>query len=69
MADVHTVLDTAKNDAQTAVTALEHVCLGTVLDDAKQVIHDGVELIRERLSALIHGAPAPAEPADTPPAS
>lgn len=69
MADVHTVLDTAKNDAQTAVTGIEHAGLGHLVDDAKQLVAKAFEDLRERLSALIHGAPGadPAVPVqDTP---
>lgn len=59
IADVHTALDTAKADVQAVVAAVEHIDFGTVLEDAKKAIHDGIELIKERVAALFHGAQPP----------
>lgn len=57
--DVHEVLDAAKTGALEVVAAVEHIGFGTVLDDAKKAIHDGIDLIKQRISELLHGAQPP----------
>jgi hypothetical protein len=71
VADVHQVLDTAKTGALEVVAAVEHIDFGTVLDDAKRVIHDSIEALKASLHDLFHGAQpsAPAVPTQVPPTS
>jgi hypothetical protein len=64
--EVHQVLDTAKTAAQAAIAAVEHLDFGTLAGEAKQVLHDGIELIKQRVSNLFHGA-APVATQGTPP--
>jgi hypothetical protein len=66
VADVHTVLDTAKADAQAAITAVGHIGFGALVQDAEKAIHDGIELIKQRVAELFHGA-APVATQGTPP--
>jgi ribosomal protein L1 len=64
VADVHEVLDAAKTGALEVVAAVESVGFGTVLDDAKKVIHDSIEALKASLRDLFHGA-QPSAPAPT----
>lgn len=54
VADVHTVLDTAKADAQAAAAGL-----GVLRDEVQQTIHDGIEVLKQRIHDLLHGATPP----------
>lgn len=63
VADVHTALDTAKTDVQAAVDAVEHIDLGHLADEVKQLVHDGIELIKQRVHDLFHGGSAVAQSA------
>lgn len=67
VADVHEVLDAAKTGALEVVAAVEAIGVGTVVEDVKKAIHDGIDLIKQRVSELIHGAPAAPVPTQTPP--
>lgn len=57
--DVHKVLDTAKTDAQAAIDAVTHLDLGVLADEAKRLVHDGIELIKQRVHDLLHGGAVP----------
>lgn len=67
--DVHEVLDAAKTGALEVVAAVEAFGVGTVVEDVKKAIHDGIELIKQRVSELLHGAQpsVPPVPTQTPP--
>lgn len=54
VADVHKVLDTAKADAQAAAGDL-----GVLSDEARQLVHDGIEVLKQRIHDLIHGVTPP----------
>lgn len=54
VADVHTLLDTAKADAQAAVAGL-----GVLSDEARQLVSDGIEVLKQRLHDLVHGTTPP----------
>lgn len=54
VADVRTVLDTAKADAQAAAAGL-----GVLSDEVQQTIHDGIEVLKQRIHDLIHGVTPP----------
>lgn len=54
VADVHKVLDTAKADAQAAIAGL-----GVLSDEARQLVHDGLEVLKQRVHDLIHGVTPP----------
>jgi hypothetical protein len=64
VADVHQVLDTAKQQITEAVAEVEHLSLGHLAIDARQLVHDALELAKERVTALFHGAPTQAPPAN-----
>lgn len=62
VADVHEVLDAAKTGALEVVAAVEAIGFGTVVEDAKKVIHDSIEALKASLHDLFHGAQPAAQP-------
>lgn len=54
VADVHTVLDTAKADAQAAAAGF-----GVLSGEVQQTIHDGIEVLKQRVHDLLHGTTPP----------
>lgn len=57
--DVHQVLDTAKQQATDAVTAIEHLDFGALAGEAKQLVHDALQVLKDDIAKLFHrGQPA-----------
>lgn len=65
--DVHQVLDTAKQDATATLAAVE-LHFGDLAGEAKQLVHDTVELLKQKLADLFGHGQAQAPEQATPPA-
>jgi ribosomal protein L1 len=58
VADVHQALDTAKEQASTALAAVEHLDFGAVATEAKQALHDAIEVVKDKIAALFGHGPS-----------
>lgn len=54
VADVHQALDTAKQQITDTVAAVEHLDFGALVDEAKQLAHDAIEVLKADLAKLFH---------------
>ncbi len=68
VADVHQVLDTAKTQVADAVAAAEHLDFGALASEAKQLVHDTIEVPKAEPAKLFprHGSDTPV-PTQAPP--
>lgn len=50
--DIHRALDTAKTDATAVIDDIERLDFGQVATEARQAIHDAIEVAKARIAAL-----------------
>jgi hypothetical protein len=56
--DVHRILDTAKTDATEAIAAAKQLNLGDLAAEARQLLHDGLQVIKDDIAKLFGHGPA-----------